>query len=210
MSERAPTKLRHRLIEIVARQMARRFGGSVSVDELYDLGVPGLATAQNIWDGRGRFEAFAMERIRWAAIDGLRKRKREARTMAAAAAELAAEQFAPAVEELTDSGVDVQRVAEEDIDQLLDAGAANFAIDLDGVGGVEQDATRLQVRRAITELPPQQSFVMERYVYFGDTFEEVGKSLGMTAVAACKIHAKALLTLRRRLEPSRLATASDD
>ena len=195
---RAP---RHRLIELAARQMHRRIGDQtgLTVDDLYDLGVPGLAAAQAEWDGRGQFEAFAFQRIRWAIVDGLRKRRRDPLTMAVAAAELAAEQVPRTLQDIRGTTFDLKGAAEESIDEMVDAAGASFAVDVEGAERVEEDVNRLRLKRAISELPPPQDQVMERYIYLGETFEDVGKAVGLTAAGVCKMHARALRTLRTRL-----------
>lgn len=192
---------RHRLLEIVARQMARRFGSTIrlSVEDLYDLGVPGLARAHADWDGRGNFDPFAMQRIRWAIVDGLRKRSRDDLTMATAAAELSAEQTPRTLDDLRGATFDLKGAAEETLDEVVDMGGANLAMDLEGADAVEDDVNRIRLLRAISALPPPEDLIMERYTYHGDTFEEVGKAVGMSSAAACKIYAKAVRTLRRQL-----------
>jgi RNA polymerase sigma factor (sigma-70 family) len=192
---------RHRLIEMVAWQMHRRVGDQtgLTVSDLYDMGVPGLATAQAEWDGRGQFEPFALQRIRWAIVDGLRKRRRDPLAMAMAAAELAAEQLPRTLADIRGAALDLREAAEECIDEVIDVAGANLAIDIEGAERVEDDVNRLRLRRAISELPPPQDEVMERYVYRGETFEDVGKAVGLTAAAVCKMHARALHALRLRL-----------
>lgn len=195
---RAP---RHRLIQIVASQMYRRVGDrtGLTLDDLYDLGVPGLATAHAEWDGRGHFEPFALQRIRWAIVDSLRRRRRDPLTKAMAAAELAAEQVPRTLQDIRGTTFNLKEEAEASIDEMVDAAGASFALDVEAEERVEEDVNRLRLKRAISELPPPQDQVMERYIYFGETFEDVGKAVGLTAAAVCKMHARALKALRRRL-----------
>ncbi len=61
------------LLDVAARRFFGAFGGTVPVPELRSLGVPGAMEALHKWDGRGQFEAFAMQRIQWAVLRGVRR-----------------------------------------------------------------------------------------------------------------------------------------
>ncbi len=190
---------RDRLVEIAARLISRRTGGQVRWEEVYDLGVPAVVEAKADWDGRGNFEPFALERVRWAMLDGLRKNRREPVTMALAAAELAARQHARTADDVARKGDEAEAIATLSVEDVLDDAGFNYALDLGGLRGAEQDTERARVRRAVKALPPPQDQVMERYVYQGDTFAEVATALGVSTTAVFKIHEAAVRTLKQKL-----------
>lgn len=199
MKSKGRTPPRHKLVAIVAWLMFKRLGGRVSFEELYDLGVPGLAVAHHEWDGKGPFEPFAMARIRWAMIDELRKRRRDPVIMALTAVELSADNHSHTAEELARAGGNVEDAAGESIDEIVDNAGGNLSVDVCGAERVEEDIERIRLRRAVKELPPPQDEVMDRYVYQGETFKEIGEALSLSGAAVFKIHEAAVRTLVRLL-----------
>lgn len=200
---RAPTEFpRHRLVQIVAHQMERRLGFAVRLPELYDLGLPGLATARAEWDGRGNFDAFAIQRIRWAMIDELRKRRRNPQSMALAAAELAAHQHGRTREDVYATSTNPRAAAEENIEEVVDSGAGSYAVDIDAAEAVETDSERMRLRRAVTDLPPPQDQVIHRHSYLGESFQEVSEALGIPRATVFDLYSKAVTALRRSFATS--------
>ena len=197
---------RDRLVELVARQMKRRVGDAATFEELYDLGVPGLAVAHHAWDGRGNFEQFAIERIRWSMIDGLRKRSRDAQNMAIVAAELAAEMHPRTAEQISAGTGDVQHAAEESIDEILEDAGVPLEVDFDAVEKVENDVERIRLRRAISELPPPEDQVLERRLYEGETFQEVADALGLALTTTFEVYERGVQRVLRRFGRARLAS----
>ncbi len=196
MNRRTTRVIRDRLVEIAARLLSRRLAGAEKWEDLYDLGLPGLHLAKTQWDGRGEFEPFAIERIRWAMLDELRKQKRGARSMAVAATELSARENGRPYAEVV-RVEDPQHEAEISIDDVVDGGGANYHVDLAAADGVEKDADRMRLRRAVKELPTPEDKVMEAYYYKGMTFAEIGKELGMGETTAFECHARAMRRLRK-------------
>jgi len=188
--------IRDRLTETVARQLERRLGRSVPWEELYDMGLPALHAAKTAWNGQGRFEAFAMQRLRWKMLDELRKRRRDSQSMALAAAELAARRHALTEDQLHRSHAP-QRDAELNIDDIVDSACASYAIDVAAGEVVPHDADRMRLRRAVEELPPPEDQVIDRYCYLGQTFEEVASHLGIGESTAMDIHGRAVKRLQR-------------
>lgn len=199
---------RDRLVEICARLISRRTTGQVRWEDVYDLGIPALVEAKAEWDGRGVFEPFALQRVRWAMLDGLRKRRREPVTMALAAAELSARQNAKTVADVVRAGDDHPAIAELSIDDVVDEAAFDYALDLGALREAEEAAERQKVRRAVKALPPPQDEVMERYVYKGETFADVATALGLTPPAVFKIHAAAVQSLKQTLAGKAKASAA--
>jgi RNA polymerase sigma factor (sigma-70 family) len=194
--QRPPRIIRDRIVETAARMVSRRLHSRVPWEELYDLGLPGLHLAKLAWDGRGMFEAFAHQRIRWVIIDELRKRRRTSGPMAMAAAELAATEHARSVREVAVSET-AQEDAEGSIDDIVDGGGANFFVDVEAATVVEDDAERIRLRRAVKELPPPEDKVIEAYYYEGMTFAEIAEELGMGETTANDAHARAVRRLKK-------------
>lgn len=190
-----------RLIELVARQMERRIGFRVPCSELQDLALPGLLLARKEWDGRGNANAYAMERARWAMIDGLRKRSRDALTMALSATELAADRCSRTAQDAYDAP-DPALAAEEAIDDLIDTAAVNLAVDFAAATTTELDADRIRLRRAITELPPPMDQILERHLYRGQTFAQVATELQLPLASVHDLHGRGVRQLTRQLGPS--------
>lgn len=199
-----PTRvIRDRIVETAARMVSRRLHGRVPWEELYDLGLPGLHLAKTAWDGRGMFEAFAHQRIRWVIIDELRKQRRTSGPMAMAAAELAATQHARSVRQVAVSETP-QEDAEGSIDDVVDGGAANFFVDVAAATVVEDDAERIRLRRAVDELPPPEDKIIDGYYYQGKTFAEISQELGMGETTANDAHARAVRRLKKLFKESGL------
>lgn len=196
MIRRPPGPARDRLTEIVARQMERRLSRSVSWEELYDLGLPAAHAAKLAWNGQGRFEPFAMERIRWKILDELRKRRREEQSMALAASELSARQHAMTEDQLHRSHTP-QRDAEVNIDEIVDGAALNYAIDVEAGEVVAHNSDRMRLRQAVDELPPPEDQVIHRYCYLGETFDEVASHLALAEATVRGIHGRAISRLKR-------------
>lgn len=173
--------------------------GRIRWEEIYDLGVTALVEARAEWDGRGDFEAFAIQRVRWAMQDSLRKRRRDPVTLALSAAELAARQHDRSAASVARLGDEAQPLAELSIQEVVDDAALNYSLDLGSLEEAEEDVERLHVRRAVKALTPPQDEVMERYVYKGETFAEVAEAMGLSTTAVFKIHAQAVRNLKAML-----------
>lgn len=63
----------NRILEILARQLFKALKGRVSLEELRSCGARAVVFVVGRWDGRGRFEAFAAQRIRWFLLRELRR-----------------------------------------------------------------------------------------------------------------------------------------
>ena len=197
-----------RLLEVAARQYRKALGSAIDLDELRSMGAPAAALALQRWDGRGHFGDFALQRIRWGILDGLRKVARAARLGDArdeVSALVAAERAA--------DGADAAEKAEHEqgppsVDSLLDDAVIAYEAELeaaelagDGPEQIEDAAERLRLRREIEALPAVQRMVMERYVYGLETFEQIGAALGITRSSAFDAYNRALQRLRKRLNP---------
>ena len=202
-------------VSAAARAVATRIQHRISEGELYDIGLPGLHFAEKAWDGRGDFDAFAIQRISWYILDELRRaRKHDVVVRAAASAELAAEQYA-----LSETSPHATFHQEEDaaksIEEMIEAGAANFAMELVAADDVEEDVERMKLRRAVEELPPPEDEVVHGYYYEGKTFAELSRDLNMGETTAVDAHARAIGRLKQRLQRPprarvlRLASAQD-
>ncbi|MFO0588689.1 MAG: sigma-70 family RNA polymerase sigma factor [Polyangiaceae bacterium] len=182
-----------------AAAIAARLQNRIPERDLYDIGLPALHFAEKAWDGRGNFDSFAIQRIQWYILDELRRTRRLDVAMAAAAAELAAEQYGTS----SSSPRGARRHGddpEKSIEDMIDAGAANFALELLAADNVEEDVERMKLLRAVEELPPPEDKVVHGYYYEGKTFAELSRELNIGETTAFDAHARGLERLKQRLQ----------
>jgi RNA polymerase sigma factor for flagellar operon FliA len=208
------------LLEPVARRLLRRLGTEAEIDELRSLGWPGVIEAAKSWDGRGSFDNFAAQRIKWSILDGLRAERRLGRARsrgfavdlcAFSATERAADDFGRRWQEGDPAAIQDDEAA---LDAVLATAALDCAVDFIVAAGdlavasdqsedVEEQAERLHLRRAVHALPERERVVLERYSYGGETFKEIATSLGEKPSTIFDVHARAIELLRKGFAPDR-------
>lgn len=204
----------NRAMETIARHFHRRLKGAFELGELRSWAAKGAMDAMQKWDGSGHFEGFAMQRARWALLDGLRRQLRQdhrANLRPRVGALLAAEEAADLLPD------DLRGGEEHDapsIDDAIADGAAAYTVELsadeealkvvDSSANVERDTDRMRARRAVEQLPEPLCRVVERHVYFGDTFADIGGMLEMSTSTVTDMFARAVRLLREQfqLEPA--------
>jgi RNA polymerase sigma factor (sigma-70 family) len=199
------------IAESMAHRMFARFDHRVAFHDLQALARAAGLEAALRWDGRGVFGRYAVQRIKWAVLDGLR-RKRE-RPLAGDGA--AARQMAAEVLEKVADGLDADEDAISDQPEKLDAAlrafvgrsAAALTVELDAANGlVDPDADldeamdRLRVRRAVASLPEGERAVVERHAYEGETFDEIAAARGESRATVFSRYTRALERLRTAME----------
>ena len=76
---------------------------------------------------------------------------------------------------------------------------------------VERDSERIRVRRAISSMPPPLGQVVERHVYQGESFQEIGQALVMGKATAGDIYTRAVRWLREAFaEPANVPAGSPE
>jgi RNA polymerase sigma factor for flagellar operon FliA len=200
------------VVMTVCRQLARRLGGKVPIDDLAGIGNLALLDVARTWDpSRASFAAYAALRLRWAILDGLR-RETHGRTIAArAAALMASDRLAEAQDEEPEPEVPTTQDEDEAaLSDLLGAHAAALAVGLfateqavpmvespeDVVGKAE---AAHKVRGAIGALPDRERALLERHYYGGEPFDVIAQDLGISKSWASRLHERAILSVQRTL-----------
>jgi len=207
------------LTTAVARRFAQGLPPSVETADLAGYGTVGLIDAVHRFDpGRGvSFEAYAVRRIQWAIVDGLRtvdwvprSVRRAARRIEAARARLEHELGRTPDDgdlqrelDLGDVGMQALRTkAAAATLLLLDDPTADAIIDLTDGPAVRYERKELLavVAQAIAGMGERdRSIVVWSYLEHR-TLADIGRRLGITEGRVCQLRARALVELRRRLE----------
>ena len=212
------------LVKFVAGRVGAGLPNSVDPGDLVSAGVFGLIDAVERFDPErgGKFETFAVPRIRGAVFDGLRALDWVPRSVRSHARELesAMQQLehrlgrAPSDDELADhlriSAEELQKrlaaissTTVGPLDRAIAAGAEPKAMTQDGIdspaGMVEDQEVRRLVRAETRRLPERERMVVTLYYDEGLTLAEIGQVLGVTESRVSQIHTKAVLQLRARL-----------
>jgi RNA polymerase sigma factor for flagellar operon FliA len=218
------------LVERVVAKLAGGLPAHVDEAELLSYGLEGLAEALERFDsGREiKFETFATARIRGAIIDELRAQDWAPRTVRDRAKQIervgtkleSSLQRSPSERELAA----VLELSHDELrNRLLQSSRATL-IRLDGPRGErdgepitlidmfcddtasnpERELEHSELRRTITDaivsLPTRETILMSLYYYHDLTLREIGNVLGVTESRVCQLHAKAVRTLRHRLQ----------
>jgi RNA polymerase sigma factor for flagellar operon FliA len=209
------------LVEIVARQVSRAVGSSVELGDLLSFGREGLLDAARRYDPeRGvPFRAYANFRVRGAIIDGVRivgrlPRRAHERLRGLEAASRTSEGALEDVHAPQPPGSGAAQ-AEQALSEHLAAMATAMAIGLvAGRGeegepvGISADDPETQtaeaelkalIRRAIGDLPDQESELVRRHYLEGERFDLVAKDLGLSKSWASRLHTRAIVRLTKRL-----------
>ncbi len=214
------------LVKFVAGRIGSALPATVEPQDLVSYGTFGLIDAiERFQPERGfRFETYAVNRIRGAIIDELRRLdwvpravRTRARHIQDALAELEHRLQRTATEEEVAAymGIDVDRlrddlaaaatggvVAIEDlvggdgspIGELLADPAA-----ADPFGAVEAEEVRRLLVDTISRLPERERHVVTLYYFEAMTLSQIAEIVGVTESRISQIHAKAVLSLRNRL-----------
>jgi RNA polymerase sigma factor FliA len=212
------------LVEIVARQVSRAVGTSIELADLLSFGREGLLDAARRYDAeRGvPFRAYANFRVRGAIIDGVRvmgrlPRRAHERLRGLEAASRTSEGALEDVHAPQAPGSG-RAQADQSLSEHLAAMATAMAVGLvAGHGRGEEgelvgiavaddpeaqtaDAeVRALVRRAIGDLPDQESELVRRHYLEGERFDLVAKDLGLSKSWASRLHTRAIGRLTKRL-----------
>ncbi len=203
------------LVDVVARQISRRIGPVVTLDDLRSFGREGLLRAARSFDAeRGvPFRRWANLRVKGAIFDGVRQwgglpRRvyRELRAMEAAdhVQEAFDEQDAasPASTPETADARLTAHLASLATAMALGASSAKWRepVECDsGQATPEELFARAELlaylRRVVTTLPEKERTLLERYYFGGQTLEDAAASLGLSKSWGSRLHARALEAL---------------
>lgn len=213
------------LVKYVAGRFASGLPASVETADLVSYGMFGLIDAIEKYEtDRGiRFEAYAVNRIRGAIIDELRRLdwvprsvRAKVRAVERAAAQLEGELGrSPTEEELAVALRMTLEQFQSTLSQIANVGLA--ALD-ESIGGEDSDVatlrdrladlgepvgaalerveTKKQLAHALRRMSERERTVVTLYYFEGLTLLQIGEVLGVTESRVCQIHAKAILHLR--------------
>lgn len=208
------------VVPMLARQMRRRLGTSLEVDELESAGREALFAAARSFDAsRGvPFRRWANLRARGAMIDSARSHgglpKRVYRQLRA---QEAADHYQDAIQEEDSARPPPANASEADarIEQTLSgmalAMAAGFLSPLteglENVGSDDDSPEALvssrqlidRIREALEERPDAERTLIVRHYFEGSTFEQAAKELGLSKSWASRLHARAIDAIAKRL-----------
>lgn len=215
------------LVDVVARQVAKRLTFSVELDELLSSGREGLLDAARRFDpDRGvPFRAYANFRVQGAIYDGLRRtsglpRRALERVAALEAAALASEGEAEytaarggAREELGRA----EKFLANHLSTMATAAAIRITADrgravdstdslVDARDNPEQAFARAElldvVRREAEGLPKDEAEVVRRMYFEGQKLEDVARDHGVSLSWASRLHTRAVARLCKRMKRS--------
>jgi RNA polymerase sigma factor FliA len=209
------------LVEIVAKQITRRVGGAVPLDDLRSFGREGLLKAARTFDeSRGvPFRRWANVRVSGAILDGMRTwgylPRRVYREMAAIAA---ADQMLSAYsEELSGIPSLSAEAADDRIGFYLQGLATAMAVgtligastEIDDEGhsvSPEELLARAEfvdkVRAIVAGMPERERSLMERHYFGGQTLEEAAAAIGLSKSWGSRLHARAIEIITKALRRS--------
>lgn len=221
------TASNHRLIEshlsyahAIAAEILKTLPSQVEKSELQSAAELGLTEAANSYDHRPgvQFKTFAYYRIRGAVYDAIRKATWFSRGQYQ---DLAAQ--AAANEYLTDESAASQSPVSDTTELQRHVGAvvSCFMLSLEGnkvdapvdpgisaEDRVIQDEWSARLHKALPRLAEQKRQILHAYYFEGRNLEEIGASLGLSKSWVCRLHAKAIASLRDLLEEPTRATVS--
>lgn len=209
------------LVDVVARQMARRLARAVTLDDLRSFGQEGLlAAARSFDESRGvPFRRWANLRIKGAMIDGVRQwgglpRRVYRELQGAAAGDL---QLAAYDEEDAASPAGTPEAADVRLTSYLAGIATAIAVgtmvaaprenvDPEGRDVTPEDLLGnaellARVKTIVAALPDQERTLVERHYFKGETLDDAAASIGLSKSWGSRLHARAIesiaLELRR-------------
>jgi len=208
------------LVQGIAVKVRAQFGKHLEHDDLVAFGNTGLIEAASRFeDGRGAaFSTFAYYRIRGAMLDGLRTMgpfsRADIRHQRAAERGHAYLQDHADNAASQDPGSQTKGDVLANIAEALSGLATITLVSLDLPDAAEPaDPSAIQadaalsdaqqserIRQAVKSLPDKERQLMEAH-YFGDkNLMEAGAEMGLSKSWACRLHARAVSLLRKRLQ----------
>ncbi len=213
------------LVDMLARQMRRQFGGLAQVEDLASQGREALLAAARSYDpDRGiPVRRWANLRIRGAMIDALRSQGNLPRRVyrKLRALEAADRVHENAAEEQAASPATSPEDADAKLsDQLASAAMAMAMGFLTMKGGEAVDhasddkespedaVSRAElvhaIREAIAERPEAERKLLERHYFDDVTFEDAAKELGLSKSWASRLHSRAIEGVAKSLKRARV------
>jgi RNA polymerase sporulation-specific sigma factor len=173
---------------VVDRTMRRRPVGEMERDDLISWGSLGLLQAARAWDpDRGlAFSTLAVKVIERMISRGIRKE-----------GALHPPQATLSLDELLEDSLVAEGAPQRHLDQVRDETDIERAV-LDA-------EERLAIEQAVSELSPEQQWVLHQRFYEDRTLEEIARQIGKTRQAIHLRERAILRILRQKLQPGQVA-----
>lgn len=210
-------------VKYLAHRIAVGLPPCVDLNDLVNYGVLGLLDAcQKFDESKGvKFKSYAETRIRGAILDGMRagdwvprsvRRKRrelesayrqvESNLGRKATDKEVANHMNMGVEKFRLLVHDVQRISLASLEELTtgDEDGLQDLSDTDPQVLVEREQLRARVGHAVAQLPEKERLICSLYYCDELTMKEIGLALGIGESWACKLHLKAMESVREALQ----------
>jgi RNA polymerase sigma factor for flagellar operon FliA len=209
------------LVDLVARQVSRRIGATLTLDDLRSFGREGLLQAARTFDPeRGvPFRRWANLRIKGAVTDGIRRwggmpRRvyRELRALEAADAVQAAYDEGhvgnhPSTPEAADARLTSYLSGLATAMVVSAAGSPRGAVERTEATASDADPEELfgraelvdHLKKVVGRLPDKERTLIERHYFLGETLEEAAASLGLSKSWGSRLHARAIDAIAEEL-----------
>ena len=210
------------LVTIAAKQIARRVGHAVPLEDLQSFGSEGLLQAARSFDAsRGvPFRRWANVRIKGAIIDGVRRWGHLPRRVYRELAGIeAGDHIVEAYdEEFSSNHAATPDMADERLNTYLTGiataiavgtmmGAPRENIDADGRDVTPEDLLGnaefiARVKVIVAALPDRERKLLEQHYFAGQTLDEAAASLGLSKSWGSRLHARAIEAICKELRKS--------
>lgn len=207
------------LVDLAARQMVRRVGRTVTLDDLKSFGQEGLLhAARNFDPSHGvPFRRWANVRIKGAMLDGVRQwgnlpRRVYRELQGVEAGDRMLESYD---EEDSASPAATPEAADDRLTTYLAGIATAIAVgtmmaaprenvDADGRDVTPEDLLgdaqlMARVKAIVAKLPDQERTLVERHYFSGQTLDEAAASLGLSKSWGSRLHARAIESIGKEL-----------
>jgi RNA polymerase sigma factor for flagellar operon FliA len=207
------------LVDLVARQMARRMARTVTLDDLKSFAHEGLLQAARTFDASKGvpFRRWANLRIKGAIIDGVRRwgslpRRVYRELQAIQAGDRVLEAYD---EEDAANPARTPEAADERLSSYLAGIATAIAIgsmtaapreNVDSEGNELSPEDRFaqaemvaRVKEIVAELPMQERTLVEKHYFGGETLDDAAASIGLSKSWGSRLHARAIESIARKL-----------
>lgn len=210
------------LVTIAAKQIARRVGHAVPLEDLQSFGSEGLLQAARSFDeSRGvPFRRWANVRIKGAIIDGVRKwghlpRRVYRELQGIEAGDRIVETYD---EEYCANPATTPEMADDRLNTYLTGiataiavgtmmGAPRENVDADGNDVTPEDLLANaefieRVKTIVAELPERERALIDRHYFAGQTLDDAAASLGLSKSWGSRLHARIIETICKELRKS--------
>lgn len=204
------------LVEPAARRILRQVGHRAELEELEAVGRFALVEAARSFDEtKSRFAPYALQKLRWAMIDHVRRDTRRRGSARPGTALAVAERVMEARPE-PPAGLDLptEETARAALADAFASHANALAVGLmfsslqydpppestmnpERAVGDRRNVERL--RAALAELPERQRVILERHYIGNERFDHIAESLGISKSWASRLHAQAVASLAMAL-----------